>query len=463
MAESAPASHAEVVWAGHPGGQREFLACPCFEVLLEGNRGGGKTDVLLMDFAQFVGRGFGPAWRGILFRQTYPNLEEVIAKANRWFPRIFHGVRYNAGSHYWRWPSGETLYFRHASRESDYSNYHGHEYPWVGWEELTNWKDDRLYIDMMSVCRSSHPGMPRRYRATTNPYGVGHQWVKARFIDPSPRGVPIRGADGVYRVAVHLAREENFDLLLNDPQYIKRLEAQDGPKREAWLHGTWDITAGGMFDDIWDVKVHVIEPFEIPSSWYVDRSFDWGSSRPYSVGWWAESDGTMVKRPDGRTVLTQKGDLFRVSELYGWTGKPNEGTRELAVEVGRKIRDKEKFLKLHVRPGPADPSIYSRQNANCIADDMSSVGIGWKPADVSPGSRQNGWEVMRRVLKQAKNREGPGLFIFDTCRQFIRTVPCAPRDDRDMDDINSDAEDHIADEARYRCLAKKSSLSITVA
>ena len=76
---------------------------------------------------------------------------------------------------------------------------------------------------------------------------------------------------------------------------------QGGPRERAWLFGDWDITAGGMFDDLWDASVHVVQPFEIPGTWYLDRSFDWGSSKPYSVGWWAESDGSDIKLADGTT------------------------------------------------------------------------------------------------------------------------------------------------------------------
>ncbi len=433
------------------------MECEEFEVLLEGTRGGGKTDTLLMDFLQFVGQGFGRAWRGVLFRQTYPELEEVVEKTFKWFPMIFPKAVFNGSSHTWRFPEGESLRLRYAQRPADYKRYHGHEYPWIAFEELTNWSDDDVYIAMMSVCRSSHPGMPRHYRATCNPYGVGHNWVKARFIDPAPRGTVIFDDFGRARVAIHSTIEECPQLMVNDPDYIKHLMAQDGPRRKAWLEGSWDITAGGMFDDLWNARSHVIRPFEIPSSWYVDRSFDWGSSVPYSVGWWAESDGTFARSPEGTIIPTRRGDLFRIAELYGWTGKPNEGTKELAVNVAKHILEKEAHLKLRVHPGPADPSIYSVENGNCIAKDMEREGVTWIRGDNSPGSRHNAWEVMRRLLSDADDRRAgrPGMFIFDTCRQFIRTVPSIPRDPRDMDDVDTDVEDHVLDETKYRVLAKK--------
>lgn len=414
-----------------------------------------------MDFAQFVGRGYGPAWRGLLFRQQYPDLEEVIVKSKKWFYRIFPEAEYKESNHRWVWPDGEMLLFRYAKSLDDYWNYHGHEYPWIGWEELTAWATDELYVQMKTVCRSTDPNVPRHYRASCNPLGPGHNWVKMRFIDPAPRGVIMPNEDGTERVAIHGSIHENLILLKNDPAYVNMLKAQRGARRAAWLEGNWDIVAGGMFDDVWEPKVHIVQPFEVPATWSIDRSFDWGSAKPYAVGLWAESDGCDVTLPGGKIRPTQRGDLFRIGELYGWTGKPNEGTRELAVEVARKIVQYEKELGRRINPGPADSSIFSRDNGNCIADDMAKLGVRWKPADKQAGSRTNGWELMRKRLKNAIDREGPGLYVFDTCRQFIRTVPVLPRDSRNPDDVDSDTEDHIADEARYRVLVKRYSMSVS--
>lgn len=450
-----------VIWKPQKGSQELFLSCPILECLSEGTRGSGKTDALLMDFAQFVGRGFGAGWRGILFRETYPNLEDVIAKSKKWFYQIFPDAKYNESHHKWVFADGETLFFRHAMREADYWKYHGHEYPWVGWEELTNWADDNLYLSMMSVCRSTHPGMPRHYRATCNPYGKGHNWVKARFIDPMPRGIVVSDDEGRERVCLHGEIWENKILQKIDPEYIKNLRSQTGEKRKAWLEGDWDIVAGGMFDDVWNPEIHIVSPFDIPSTWRLDRSFDWGSSRPYSVDWWAESDGSDVTLRDGSTRSTQRGDLFRFAELYGWNGRPNEGTRELASEVARKIVAFEKTIKRQIFAGPADSSIWTNDNGKCIADDMMRAGVGWRKANKKPGSRINGWELFRRRLKNSITKDGPGLYVFDTCRQFIRTVPVLTRDDRNPDDVATETEDHIGDSTRYRILATRNRLKIS--
>lgn len=445
-----------VIWKPQEGSQELFLSCPIFECLYEGTRGPGKTDALLMDFAQFVGRGFGTAWTGILFRCEYKELQDVVKKSKKWFYQIFPGATFlESHSEYkWRFPDGEELLFRTGKTEDDYWNYHGHEYPWIAFEELTSWPNDNFYNAMMSVCRSSHPGMPRRYRATCNPYGVGHNWVKARFIDPVPRGIVHEDEQRRERVCIHGSIWENKVLLKNDPDYLKNLEAQSGARRAAWLEGDWDIVAGGMFDDVWDAKVHIVEPFKVPDTWRIDRSFDWGSSKPYSVGWWAESDGSDIVFNDGTKKSTKPGDLFRIAELYGWNGKPNEGTRELAVEVARKIKEIDAQLGRKVYGGPADSSIFDVENAKCIADDMGRLGCYWTRADKRPGSRINGFEMIRERFKNSITREGAGLFVFNTCRQFIRTVPVLPRDEAKPDDVDTSAEDHIIDETRYRVLTK---------
>lgn len=397
-----------------------------------------------MDFAQFVGKGFGPEWKGLLFRREYKEFDDLVEKSKKWFSRIFPGAKFieSKGDYKWIFPWGEKLFFRVAKKISDYDSYHGHGYPWIGWEELTSWPDEELYIAMLSICRSAYPGMPRHYRATCNPWGVGHHWVKARFIDPMPRGVVITDEQGRERVAIHGEIWENTHLLENDPEYLKNLQAQSGAKKQAWLYGDWDIVAGGMFGDVWDADVHIVEPFEAPKSWRIDRSFDWGSARPYSVGWWAESDGCDIKLPDGTTRSTQRGDLFRIAELYGWTGKANEGTRELAVEVARKIKEHDSSSGHRVHAGPADTMIFDTENGKCIADDMARIGVSWTRADKRPGSRINGWELLRERLKNSITKEGPGLYVFNTCRQFIRTVPILPRDEAKPDDIDTEAEDH---------------------
>jgi hypothetical protein len=475
----------DVVWKPQEGSQTMFLSCPVFEVLYEGTRGPGKTDALIMDFAQYVGRGYGAAWNGILFRQTFPQLQDVIKKTKKWFPRIFPGVKYNEAKFFWTWPTGEMLLLRQYDKVDDYLNYHGHEYPWVGWEELTNWADPTGYLKMMSTCRSTVKGMPRHYRATTNPYGPGHTWVKERFRLPDYRFKLIddsydeEGRKEEARVAIFGTIQENRLLLDADPDYINRIAmaAENEAEREAWLYGSWDIIAGGMFSDLWKPRYHVIPDLigTVPRQWRIYRSYDWGDSSPFSVGWHAVSDGTDLQLPTGKVMNTVRGDIFRLAEWYGCkkgksnvglklpTSKITQGIIEREIEYGFRWRDG-KRKKSRVYAGPADTSIFSDERGGpSISVEMAQPlridgelwpGVHWTRADKRKGSRKIGWSLLRQMMENSIPpekgiREKPGVFICERCSDFRTIIPTLPRDKRDPDDLDTDAVDHIADEWRY--------------
>jgi len=464
------------VWFAQPGSQEAFLRCPIFEALLAGNRGGGKTDTLLMDFAQHVGRGYGAEWNGILFRRTFPELDDVISKSLKWFHQIWPNAEYNKQAKTWTWKTGETLKFRHISRPNEYWSYHGHAYPWIGFEELTTWPNSECYTPLFSLCRSSHMQVAKlaRVRATTNPYGPGHNWVKKRF------GLPIEAGRVVGpiirdtrtdirederdkpRVAIRSSLAENKIMLLAQPNYVQTLRAaaRNDAELAAWIEGSWDITSGGMFDDIWDEKIHVIPDIPIvelrKSGWLLNRAYDHGQSKPFSVGWWAESNGEPIE-VGGRRIGEVRGDLILFSEYYGCTGEEDEGLNLPAREIARQIKEREKEMGLRgrIKRGPADSSIFARVDGmKTVAGDMRKEGIYWDSVDKSPGSRKQGWQQLRTRLKGAipekGEREYPGIFICECCRDWRRTVPCLPRDDKDLDDVNTKVEDHAGDMTRYR-------------
>ena len=471
-----------VIWAPQPGSQVEFLSCPLFEALYHGTRGPGKSDALLMDYAQDVGRGYGRHWRGVIFRQTYPQLADLVAKSEKWFRRIFPRAKLvRSMPIQWRFPDGESLMLSYLKSPSDYWNWHGQELPWIGFDELTTWATDDCYRMMFSCCRSPRRGMPRKVRSTTNPYGVGSQWVKQRFnLTGRWRETQViidaKEADGTTsrpRAAIHGHIDENRVLLAADPHYKQGIaaSAQNQAMADAWLEGSWDFTLGGMFSDVWSQEHNNLPRFTVPKAWRIDRAFDWGSSAPFSVGWYAVSDGGDLRLSDGRVMATVRGDVFRVREWYGWTGRPNQGLRILATDIAEGIVERElawrwrQGAETRVRPGPADASIFKVENGMCIATDMQKPvringevyrGVQWVPADKGPGSRKNGWEIMRTMIRNAQPkgglpREQPGLFVVgEECPQFLRTVLSLPRDEKDLDDVDTDAEDHVADEVRYR-------------
>lgn len=471
-------------WRPQPGSQEIFLQSPVYETLYEGTRGPGKTDALLMDFAQHTGSkrfdsdgkqisGFGAEWKGILFRQSFPQLKDVVTKSKKWFFQLFPGIKFNGSDMIWTWPTGETLRLSYIQKPGDYWNYHGHEYPWIGFEELTTWATDECYTSMFSCSRSSKPSIPIKIRATTNPYGPGHNWVKDRFALPCPSDnilSLVTPEEEPPRLAVHGSLYENKILLHADPKYVSRIVAAtqgNEGKKAAWIDGSWDITSGGMFDDLWNKDIHVISKFEIPPTWRIDRSFDWGSAKPFSVGWYAQSDGTDYQDSEGNWHSTVKGDLFRIDEWYGWTGKPNEGLRMTADDIAKGMIERELRLRIHHRckVGVADSAIFQVENGNSVGVDMQRPhrmpdGMKYRirvvGADKRKYSRVNGWELCRQYLQNARPnengepRERPGFYVFSHCHQFLRTVPSIPRDENNPDDVNTEVEDHIADEWRYR-------------
>ncbi len=424
----------KTVWAPLPGSQTLFLTCPIYEALLEGTRGGGKTDTLLMSFAQYVGRGFGEHWRGTLFRLTYPQLADVVAKSKRWFYQIFPGAKFNESDYVWKWPTGEMLYFRYGASEDDYWNYHGHEYPWLGFEELTNWRSLSFYEAMHSTCRSSFPGMPRMIRATCNPFGVGHGPVKQRFkIGEVAAGQVIREEGMQPRVRIHSSIYENTHLLNNDPNYLLSLQSLSDPnRRRAWLEGDWDIHVGSFLESVWKPSDHVVEPFAIPTNWKVWRSMDWGYARPYAIYWFALS-------PDGVHYIWR--------ELYGHGDKDNTGTREDATMVADRIKAIEEHdhrLGYEYRMNPADPSIFSKIGAErSIGQIFRDKGVKWVEAYNAPRSRVNGAQELIRLLSEGR------LKIFSSCKHWLRTVPQLPPDRINLEDVDTDAEDHAWDATRY--------------
>ncbi len=462
-------SDAAIAWAPLPGSQQAFLECTLTEALYAGTRGPGKSTTLLMDFLQHVGQGWGTHWKGWLFRRQQHEHTGLIAESHRWISEIFPRARWHDGKSTWTFPDGETLRFTHIERPSEYYRFHGSQVPWIGFEELTSWASDECYRLLFSCLRSPVRGIPLKVRANTNPGGVGHNWVKTRFdisMPPEPYFIgPIIETPGQPdRVVIHGRLRENLVLLNADPDYEARIRAAavSPMQLKAWLEGSWDIVAGGMVDDLWDVRIHVIPPVPpalIPTGWRLDRAFDHGSAAPFSVGWWAQSSGDPLVW-EGRELGVIRGDLLRVAEWYGWNGQPNKGILMAARDIAKGIVEREEKMGVRgrVRAGPADSNIWNsdpRDPGASVATDMLKAGVSWERAHKGPGSRKQGWLGMRDMLKGAiPDREGvrenPGLFVSSACRQFLRTIPVLPRDESDPDDVDSESEDHIADETSYR-------------
>jgi hypothetical protein len=501
----------KVVWRPIENSSQELaLDARADEILYTGTRGPGKTDVQLMRFKRRVGLGYGPFWRGIIFDREYKHLDDLVAKSKRWFPKFDDGAEWlsSASAYKWVWPTGEELLFRSIKTEEDYENYHGQEYPFIGWNELTKYPNLKLYDMMMSCNRSSFtpekdapivngkriiiPNIPLETFSTCNSYGPGHNAVKARFIAVAPYGKVVKRVAKVFnpqtqqeeditktQVALFGSYKENIYL---DPKYVAGLHSlKDKNRRKSWLDGSWDVVAGGALDDVWNVAVHVLPRFKVPDTWHLDRTFDWGSSHPFSVGWWAEANGEEAtidlckicgekeKRHaniethayEARKFCPPKGSLIQFDEWYGTVELgSNEGLKFSAKKIGEGIKVLEQddlangWIASQPFPGPADNQIRDvrESDVDTIEKKMADVGVRWTESDKSPGSRRNGLDLIRERLENAETGEGPALYFMENCRASITTLPVLPRDDVHRDDVDTDAEDHPYDMVRYRVL-----------
>lgn len=441
------------------------------EILYGGAAGGGKSH--LMRVAAIAWCMEIPGLQVYLFRRLSDDLIKNHMEGATGFPALMGEwidqghIKINWSKNFIEFWNGAKIHLCHCQHEKDLTKYQGAEIQVLLIDELTHFTE-KIYRFLRGRCRLGGVQVPAKYKglfprivAGSNPGGVGHNWVKATFVDPAAPMEVVRQAKsegGMLRQYIPAKLADNPALLSNDPDYSDRLDGLGNPELvRAMKDGDWSIVAGGMFDDVWRESVHAIKPFPIPETWRIDRSFDWGSSKPFSVGWWAESDGSPAILPDGTERNYPRGTLFRIGEWYGWNGRPNEGLKQSdsATAQGIVKREAEMGIAQRARPGPADNAIFDENNGDSPALIQERHKVRWERSDKSPGSRKRGWSVMRERLRasMADRMEAPGLFVFDTCRQFIRTVPVLPRSDRDPDDVDTDAEDHVGDETRYRCLA----------
>lgn len=449
-----------ILWAPHRGPQKALLDSNVYEVLYGGARGGGKTDGMLADFAKHGSR-YGTGARGVFFRRTLPQLEDAIRRSKELYGMI--GAVYRESKKTWFFPNGATLKFRYLERDEDAEAYKGQQFSWVCFEELTQWgKPDP--VDKIRACLRSAEGAPVFFRATSNPGGPGHGWVKARYYTPAPLGYRIitDPESALDRVFIPARLEHNPSLEENDPTYRQRLKSLGNPALvQAWLNGSWDIADGGFWDGVWAPSKHISRRFKIPAFWPLSTSFDWGYAKPASFSVWAESDGN---QPESAPAFYPRGTLVRIAEWYTvkrnslGIPEPDKGLRINNEKLGERIWQIIKPIEQRITLSVADPSIFSQDTQSIYAKmkaGAAAIGgrLSFRKVD---NSRITGWQEMidRLTATFEDDRERPGLVIFDTCENWLRTVPTLSRDPKDGNDINSKEEDHAADETRYRCMAR---------
>lgn len=495
-----------IVWQPIPNTSQELAVdTRCHETLLCGTRGGGKTDCQLAAFGKYLGVGYGRYWRGIIFDQKNKSLNDIILKSQAMFKPL--GGTYNIVEKTWTFPTGETLRFAILRLNEDYWNFHGQEYSFIGFNELTKYSTSYLYDSIKSCNRSGFlpekniqythdgkpyllPTIPLMMFSTTNPHGAGHNWVKKRFITVAPYGTVVKRTDKIYnpktqkeelitrtQVAIFSSFIENCYL---DPVYVQSLLTYPDPNiRKAWALGSWDIVSGGAIGDLWDSNIHIIPRFRIPKGWYVDRTFDWGSSHPFSVGWWAQANGEEadILLDNGKWIkfCPPKGSLIQLYEWYGTEEiGTNKGLMMSATDIAKGINEIEEslvngeWISYLPNAGSADNQIWNNINSDtdCIASFMERENIYWTRSDKSSGSRKNGLQLLRELLNNTlhKDPERPHIYFMVNCVATINTLPILPRDEKNLDDVDTNAEDHTYDMIRYRVLdgVRDSSINLEV-
>jgi hypothetical protein len=442
----------DVIFSPNPGPQTEFLASSEREVLYGGAGGGGKTYALIADAMRYFEN---PNFNGLILRRSTDELREIVWKTQELYPKIFKGAKWGEKKSQWTFPSGAKLWLTYLERDQDVLRYQGQAFSYIAFDELTQYPTQFAWNYMRSRLRTTDPDLPTYMRATTNPGGVGHGWVKRMFIDPAPENTKFvaqdleTGDDLVYPDSHDKAGEPLFyrrfipaklqdnPYLMEGGQYEANLLSLPEMQRRQLLEGDWTISDGAAFSEF-RLNEHVIEPFDIPDNWRRFRSCDYGYSSYSAVHWFAID-------PNFSTLINYR-------ELYL--------TKHTGRDLAKAVMEAEDGERIDY--GVLDSSCWHNrgQLGPSIAEEMISQGCRWRPSDRTNGARVAGKNRFHEVLKIDENTGLPGIQFFNTCRQIIADLPVIPSDPRGSDDIDPRyATDHAYDSVRYAVMSRPKAYS----
>lgn len=402
-----------------------------------GARGGGKSWAMRNKFILLAFNYSG--LKLLLLRKTLPELREnhilpMLAQLN-------DVAKYKKDERAFIFPNGSRIKMGYCDSENDIYQYQGQEYDVIGIEECTHFTWAQVQF-LMTCNRTVRTDFKPRMYFTGNPGGVGHNWFKRLFV--KGRYEQTENPDDY--IFIPATVDDNTVLMRSNPEYVSILDNLPEALKQAHRYGNWDIFEGQFFEEFRDLSehysdgkwTHVIEPFEIPSDWLIYRSFDFGYSKPFSCAWWAVDF-------DGR--------LYRILELYGCTKNPNEGVKwtpdRIFSEIAQ-IEREHRWLKGKQIIGVADPSIWDASRGEAIIETADKAGVFFSKGD---NTRLPGWMQVHYRL-QFDDNGIPDMYVFSTCKGFIRTIPLLQYSETRPEDLNTDQEDHIADEVRYMCMAR---------
>lgn len=408
--------------------QSSWHSCWAYESGFGGAKFGGKTLALLMDMARYHKE---PEYKAIIFRRTFPRLQEVIDRSFQWYPSL--GGSWNGDYNRWTFPSGATIALRHCQHEMSKYDYQGHQYTGMGFDQLEEFTETQ-YDYLCAQNRSPTGRITPFVRSTFNPGGIGHSWVKRRFISHGTREcapwVPQHEVTGT-RLATrcfHFANiDDNPKGEAADPSYRLRLESQPEDQRRAFLYGDWDSFAGQVFSE-WDPSIHVVTRARLDPSWKRLRAIDYGIARPFVCHWLAydrKHDRVFVYRS-----LSQAGVV------------PAKRQAQMILQM----TPRDEPINLTV----ADPALWIRQeHGRSIAEEYGDAGL---PMQKAINDRLTGKARVHDYL--ALGPDGlPKLQVFSSCLALITNLPSLVHDQLKVEDVDTDGPDDEYDALRYGLMA----------
>jgi hypothetical protein len=435
-----------VVFKPNPGPQTEFLAASEREVLYGGAAGGGKSYATLADPLRDMN---DPDFSGLLVRHTTEELRELIQKSQELYPKAIPGIKWSERKSQWTTPRGGRLWMSYLDRDTDVMRYQGQAFNYVAFDELTQWASPFAWNYMRSRLRTASPSLGLYMRATTNPGGPGHAWVKKMFIDPAPAGKSFWATDietgdilkfpkGHSREGQPLFKRRFIPASLFDNPYLAEtgdyeamLLSLPEHQRKQLLEGNWDINEGAAFPEF-NRKIHVVEPYQIPKGWAKFRACDYGYGSYTGVVWFAvsPSEQLIVYRElyCSKVTATDLADMVLQAEA-------EDGT---------------------IRYGVLDSSLWHRRGDTgpSLAEQMNMKGCRWRPSDRSKGSRVAGKNELHRRLQVDEFTDEPRIVFFSTCTNVIAQLPSIPLDKTNPEDVDTKAEDHLYDAIRYGIMTR---------
>lgn len=439
------AKNKKIIFKPNEGPQTSFLAATEQEVLYGGSAGGGKSFAMVADPVRYMNN---PVSSKLLLRRSTEELRELVSVSKQLYPEAIPGIKFLERDKTWIAPSGARLWMSYLDRDDDVMRYQGQAYNWIGFDELTQWPTSYAWNYMRSRLRTTGASkLPLFMRATTNPGGPGHSWVKRMFIDPEvpnkafwatdengeiitwPKGHSREGQPLFKRKFIPATLFDN-PYLADDGMYEANLLSLPEHQRRRLLEGDWTVNEGAAFTEF-NPKIHIIEPYDIPDSWVKFRACDYGYGSYTGVLWF---------------TVTPAEQLVVYRELYV--------SKVTASDLADLILEAEAGEKM--RYGVLDSSLWHQRGDTgpSLAEQMIMKGCRWRPSDRSKGSRIAGKNEIHRRLKVDEFTGEPSLVFFNNCRAIIQQLPSIPLDKNNPEDIDTNSEDHLYDALRYGVMTR---------